>query len=110
SPPRAEGSWPGFGFVNPTTGVKCLLSPPQNQELGTPRSVLFGPVLPTPELSPQTRGRGAFRPAVSRPVPRSWVAKGYFRHGNLAFDVAQELGEKKAAGEERDTLHDERVD
>jgi len=22
----------------------------------------------------------------------------YFRHGNLAFDVAQELGEKKAAG------------
>jgi len=22
----------------------------------------------------------------------------YFRHGHLAFDVAQELGEKKAAG------------
>jgi hypothetical protein len=26
----------------------------------------------------------------------------YFRHGNLVFDVAQELGEKKAAGSEID--------
>src|SRR6516164_10365506 len=60
-PDAAGGNLTGFGLFDPTTGVKWLLSLPPNHELGNPRSVLFWPVLPTPELSAQTRGKGAFR-------------------------------------------------